>query len=105
MLHGNGGADILFDEPDLIRFYDLLEEGVKRFDVRIYALGLMSSHADGIGGGYREEFHSGTRGRGRIPREGHFAEYTVRSASISDASIPYHQSLMPTRFETSDIEH
>ena len=30
MPRGNGGQDILFDEPDRIRFYDLLEEGVKR---------------------------------------------------------------------------
>jgi len=30
MLRGNGGQDIFFDEPGRIRFYDLLEEGVKR---------------------------------------------------------------------------
>ena len=30
MLRGNGGQDIFFDEPDRIRLYDLLEEGVKR---------------------------------------------------------------------------
>ncbi len=30
MLRGNVGHDIFFDEPDRIRFYDLLEEGVKR---------------------------------------------------------------------------
>jgi REP element-mobilizing transposase RayT len=38
MLRGNAGQDIFFDESDRIRFYDLLEEGVKRFDVRIAAL-------------------------------------------------------------------
>jgi len=30
MLRWNVGQDIFFDEPDRIRFYDLLEEGVKR---------------------------------------------------------------------------
>jgi len=44
MLRGNGGQDIFFDESDRIRFYDLLEEGVKRFDVRMLALCLMSNH-------------------------------------------------------------
>jgi len=44
MLRGNGGRDIFFDESDRIRFCDLLEEGVKRFDVRIPAFCLMSNH-------------------------------------------------------------
>ena len=30
MLRGNGGRDMFFDEPDRIRLYDLVEEGVKR---------------------------------------------------------------------------
>ncbi len=61
MLRDNGGRNIFFGESDRIRFSDLLEEGVKRFDVRIPALSLMSNRADGIGVGFREEFHSGTR--------------------------------------------
>jgi REP element-mobilizing transposase RayT len=44
MVRGNGGQDIFFDESDRIRFCDLLEEGVKRFQVRIPALCLMSNH-------------------------------------------------------------
>lgn len=32
MLRGSGGQDTFFDESDWICFYDLLEEGVKRFD-------------------------------------------------------------------------
>ena len=44
MLRGNGGQDIFVDDSDRIRFYDLLEEGVRRFDVRIAALCLMSNH-------------------------------------------------------------
>jgi len=35
MLRGNGSQNIFFDESDRIRFYDLLAEGVKRFDVHI----------------------------------------------------------------------
>lgn len=38
MQRGNGGRDVFFDESDRIRFYDLLERGVKRFDVRIAVL-------------------------------------------------------------------
>ncbi len=37
MLRGNGGPDIFFDKSDRIRFFDLLEEGVKRFDAGILA--------------------------------------------------------------------
>ncbi|MFH1114300.1 MAG: transposase [Pseudomonadota bacterium] len=44
MLRGNAGEDIFFDDSDRLRFYDLLQEGVKRFDVRIAALCLMSNH-------------------------------------------------------------
>jgi REP element-mobilizing transposase RayT len=44
MLRENGGQDIFFDESDCIRFYDLLEEGVKRFDIRICAFCLMRNH-------------------------------------------------------------
>ncbi len=56
MLRGNGGQNVLFDESDRIRFCDLLEEGVKRFDVRIPALGLMSKHADCTSGARRKKF-------------------------------------------------
>jgi putative transposase len=38
MLRGNAGRDIFFDDSDRIRFYGLLEQGVKRFDIRITAL-------------------------------------------------------------------
>lgn len=79
MLRGNGGHDIFFDDSDRIRFYDLLEEGVKRFDARIPALCLMTNQADRIGGGYGEEFHSGTRG-GRIFRDDRLAEDALRRA-------------------------
>jgi putative transposase len=44
MLRGNGGQDIFVDKSDRIRFYEQLGEGVKRFDVRIPALCLMSNH-------------------------------------------------------------
>ena len=44
MLRGNGGQDIFVDDSDRIRFYDLLEEGGWRFDVRIAAVCLMSNH-------------------------------------------------------------
>ena len=44
MLRGNGGRDIFFDESDRIRFYELLEEGVERFHVRIPAFCLMGNH-------------------------------------------------------------
>ena len=37
MLRGNAGRDIFVDESDRIGFYNLLGEGVKRFDVRIAA--------------------------------------------------------------------
>ncbi|MFH1114568.1 MAG: transposase [Pseudomonadota bacterium] len=45
MLRGNGGRDIFFDDSDRIRFYELLEEGVERFHVRIPAFCLMGNHA------------------------------------------------------------
>ncbi len=45
MLRGNGGQDIFFDESDRICFYELLEEGVERFHVRILAFCLMGNHA------------------------------------------------------------
>ncbi|MFH1112575.1 MAG: transposase [Pseudomonadota bacterium] len=44
MPRGNGGRGILFEDSDRIRFSDLLQEGVKRFDVRIPALCLMGNH-------------------------------------------------------------
>jgi putative transposase len=44
MLRGNGGQDIFFDDSDRIRFYELLEEGVERFHVRIPAFCLMGNH-------------------------------------------------------------
>ena len=45
MLRGNGGQDIFLDDADRIRFCQLAEEGVRRFDVRIPAFCLMSNHA------------------------------------------------------------
>ena len=45
MLRGNGGQDIFFDDSDRVRFYELLEEGVERFHVRIPAFCLMGNHA------------------------------------------------------------
>jgi REP element-mobilizing transposase RayT len=44
MLRGNGGEDVFSDESDRIRFYELLEEGVERFHVRISAFCLMGNH-------------------------------------------------------------
>jgi hypothetical protein len=44
MLRGNGAQEIFFDAPDRIRFHDLLEEGVKRFDARMSALHMMSNY-------------------------------------------------------------
>ena len=49
MLRGNGGQDIFFDESDRLRFYGLLDEGAKQFDVRISALCMMSNYSDGVG--------------------------------------------------------
>lgn len=49
-LHGNAGLDILVDDSDRNRFYDLLEEGVKRFDVRITSvIALQVRHEDPLG--------------------------------------------------------
>ena len=44
MMRGNGGQDIFIDKSDRIRFYELLEEGVARFHVRIPAFCLMGNH-------------------------------------------------------------
>ncbi|MDQ7785060.1 MAG: hypothetical protein RDU20_19400 [Desulfomonilaceae bacterium] len=38
MLCGNDGRGTFFAESDRLRVYDLLDEGLKRFDVRIAAL-------------------------------------------------------------------
>ncbi len=78
ILRASDGQDILFGESDGIRFSDLQEEGVKRFDVRIPALSLMSSRGDRIGGGFREKFHSERR-EGEI-EEDHFIEDALRRA-------------------------
>jgi hypothetical protein len=56
MVRGNDGQDIFLDESNYLHFYNLLEKGVNRLDVRISALGLMSNYADGIRGAHREEF-------------------------------------------------
>ena len=44
MMRGNDGQDIFFDKSDSTRFYELLEEGVGRFRVRIPAFCLMGNH-------------------------------------------------------------
>jgi putative transposase len=44
MLRGNGGQGIFVEESDRIRFYEMLGERFKRFDVRIRARCLMRNH-------------------------------------------------------------
>jgi putative transposase len=44
MLRGNGGQDIFFTNEDREKFYDLLEEGTKRYDYFVHAFCLMLNH-------------------------------------------------------------
>jgi REP element-mobilizing transposase RayT len=45
MVRGNSGQDIFFDAGDRTRFFLLLQESVERFEYRIHAFCLMTTHA------------------------------------------------------------
>lgn len=44
ILRGNARQDIFFSAQDRARFYELLAEGVSRFDYRVHAFCLMTNH-------------------------------------------------------------
>jgi REP element-mobilizing transposase RayT len=44
ILRGNDRGDIFFDDLDRFRFYLLLQDGVERFNSRVFAFCLMTNH-------------------------------------------------------------
>lgn len=44
MLRGNGGQDLFYTDKDRYKFYNLLQEGISKFNFQIHGFCLMSNH-------------------------------------------------------------